>query len=155
VVFGPTTLNIVELIVAGEPTGSYRGMLTAPAVEGHYTIHWSNDGSFDPLAGGAVEDLDVEDSTLELPSLCGAVAGVLCNAWTTVEDVLDCCDAELGSDFDFDPYIAAASELLYIAEGKQHPGVCSRTVRPCLTDRCLFGYQVLSRGHLVGWTGYW
>lgn len=154
VVFGPTTLGIVELIVDGEPDGSYRAMLTAPAVEGQYSIHWSNDGSFNPLHGGAIEDLIVEDTTLTLPSLGAEVGSILCSAWTTAEDVMGCCSAEIGSDTTFlEASTVATSELLYEASGRRWPGVCSRTVRPCRTDNCLCGFQVLSRGHLVGWTG--
>ena len=154
VVFGPTTLQIVELIVDGEPTGSYRGMLTAPVTIEHYTIHWSNDGSFDPLSGGAVEDLDVQNTSLNLPSLGAEVGAVLCSSWTTTDDVLACCSAEIGSNTDFlDASMVAASELLYEASGHRYPGVCERTVRPCRIDSCLCGTQVLSRGHLVGWDG--
>ena len=152
VVFGPTTALIIELIVGGQPTGTYRGMLTAPATEGQYAIQWSDDGSFDPELGFGTEDLLVEDTTLDLPSLGGAAAGVVCSAWTTAEDVVECCDVEFGSDgVLLDASIVAASEALYVAGGKQHVGICSATVRPCRTDNCQCGYQVLSRGHLVNW----
>jgi len=154
VVFGPTTLQIVELIVDGEPTGTYRAMLTAPAVVGQYSINWSNDGSFDPLAGGAEEDLEVANISLNLPSLGAEVGSVLCSAWTTSDDVLTCCSATIGSDTTrLDASIAAASELLYEASGRRFAGVCERTVRPCRIDSCLCGVQGLSRGHLVGWDG--
>lgn len=154
VVFGPTTLNIVELIVDGQPIGTYRAMLTAPMAEGQYSINWSNDGSFDPQAGGAEEDLLVENTTLTLPSLGAEVGAVLCSAWTTAEDVVGCCSAEIGSDTTFlEASIVAASEMLYDASGRQFPGICERTVRPCQIDSCLCGGQVLSRGHLVGWDG--
>ena len=154
VVFGPTTLQIVELVVDGEPTGTYRAMLTAPATLGQYSINWSNDGSFDPLAGGAEEDLEVANLSLNLPSLGSAVGTVLCSAWTTTDDVLTCCTAEIGSDTTFlEASIAAASEALYLASGKQFVGICERTVRPCQTDACGCGTQILSRGHLVGWDG--
>lgn len=154
VVYGPTVLQIVELIVDGQGTGTYRAMLVAPADEGQYTISWSNDGSFDPEAGGAVEDLEVAETALALPSLGGEIGAVLCNAWTTAESMVVCCDAEFDSSGELaDSSIVAASELLYLASGKQYPGICAMTVRPCKTDGCSCGYQVLSRGHLVGWDG--
>jgi hypothetical protein len=150
VVFGPTTLNIVELVVDGQPTGAYRAMLTAPATEGQYTINWSNDGSFDPQAGGGVEDLLVEESSLDLPSLGDAVAGIVCNAWTTTDDVLDCCTADIGSDLAvLEHAIVAASELLYLASGRRWPGLCSRTVKACEDDTCSCCVQELSRGYIV------
>lgn len=158
VVYGPTTLQIVELIVDSEPTGTYRANLTAPAAEGHYTINWSNDGSFDPDAGGAVEDLFVADSTFDLPSLGPGVSdSILCSAWTTVEDLADCCSAAIASDTRLaEAAIVAASEILYEASGRQWAGICERTVRPCdPSGLCGCGVQVLSRGHLVGWSDCW
>ena len=150
VVYGPTILAIVELIIDGEPTGTYRAMLTAPDTEGQYTINWSNDGSFDPQAGGGVEDLVVEDTVLDLPSLGGAVSAVLCSAWTTPEEVSLCCSADVPTDgVLLDSAVVAASELLYFASGKQYVGLCSRTVRACYDDTCLCCVQVLSRGYVV------
>lgn len=155
VVYGPTALQISELIVGGTPTGTYRANLVAPAAEGQYTINWSNDGSFDPQAGSGVEDLIVADTTLTLPSLGPDVAGgVLCSAWTTVEALSDCCSAVIGSDTSLaEAAIVAASEILYEASGRQWVGICERTVRPCdPSGLCACGTQVLSRGHLVGWS---
>jgi hypothetical protein len=152
-VLGPTTVGIIELTIAGNPTGSYRAMLTAPATEGQYTIIWSNDGSFDPGTGGE-DELLVQDTSLSLPSLGVDVSdSVLCSAWTTSENVLECCNTDnLGSDIVLlDSAIVGSSELLYLASGKRWAGVCETTVRPCGTDSCLCGLQVLSRGHLVGW----
>lgn len=153
VVFGPTTLGIVELLIGGQPTGTYRAMLTAPAVEGQYAIQWSEDGSFDPDIGFGTEDLLVATSTFDLPSLGGGVDSVLCSSWTTAEDLVMCCDAEFDSDGILtDSAIVAASEVLYLASGKQYPGLCTASnVRPCQTDNCGCGFQVLSRGHLVNW----
>lgn len=150
VVFGPTTLNIVELIVDGQPTGAYRADLTAPAAEGQYTINWSNDGSFDPQAGGGVEDLLVEESSFDLPGLGGEVGAVLCNAWTSAEAVAECCDADVPSDgILLDASVVAASELLYYASGMRWPGLCSRTVKACEDDTCLCCVQVLTSGYVV------
>jgi len=157
VVYGPTILQIVELIVGGQATGSYRANLTAPADEGQYTINWSNDGSFDPDAGGGLDELLVAISSGgDLPPLGpGVEDSVLCNAWTTAEDAVECCSAEIGSDTTFlEIAIVSASEFLYEASGRRYPGECSRTVRPCdKQSTCGCGYQVLSRGHLVGWSG--
>ncbi len=155
VVFGPTELNIVELIVDGQATGTYRAMLTAPATLGQYSINWSNDGSFDPQAGGAEEDLFVEDTTLSLPSLGAEVGAILCSAWTTAEDVVECCSAEIGSDTTFlEASIVSASELLYEASGRRFPGFCERTVRACEDNTCPC-CQVLSRGHIVSSWSNW
>lgn len=157
-VYGPTTLQIIELTVGGNPIGTYRAMLTAPADLGQFSINWSNDGSFDPDHGGAVEDLIVGlPGSFGPPSIgLDLTDSALCNAWTTSEDVALCCNLNnVGSDTTIlDWAVIEASELLYEASGRQFPGECERTVRPCRGDSCLFGIQVLSRGHLVGWTGW-
>lgn len=150
VVYGPTILGIVELVVDGQPTGTYRAMLTAPATEGQYTINWSNDGSFDPQAGGGVEDLLVEETVLDLPSLGGEVGAVLCSAWTTPLEVSLCCSADVPTDgVLIDASVVAASELLYWASGKRYPGLCTRTVRACYDTTCLCCVQILSSGYVV------
>lgn len=159
VVFGPTAAGIVELEVGGQPTGAYRAMLTAPATEGQYSITWSNDGSFDPQAGGGVEDLVIEDTSLELPGLGAAAAGILCNAWTSADAVAECCDADVPSDgVLLDASVAAASELLFLASGRRWPGLCERTVKACEDSTCLCCVQVLTSGYVVyPWdaTDYW
>lgn len=152
VVFGPTTAGIIELTVGGQPTGTYRGMLTAPLVEGQYAIQWSEDGSFDPEIGFGTEDLIVGVAHT-LPSLDPTESDLICSAWTTAEDLVMCCDADFASDGILtDSAIVAASEVLYLASGRQYSGICTASnVRPCQTDNCGCGYQVLSRGHLVNW----
>ena len=58
-VIGPTTTNITENSVGGNPTGIYTwNAPAAPATEAQYSIVWSPDGTFDPN-GVSVEDLVV------------------------------------------------------------------------------------------------
>lgn len=47
---------------------------------------------------------------------------MICAPWETV----DCCDVEPSAD-----NLLVASELLYALSGRQYPGVCSETIRPC------------------------
>jgi hypothetical protein len=159
VVFGPTTLQIVELIVGGSPTGMYRAMLTAPAVEGQFSIIWSNDGSFIPDHGEGEEDLLVSHEQLVLPPVGGGslAGGKLCNAWTTSQDVaLFCADENVDTSDTtlLDESVVVSSEILYEASGRQFPGLCTSTVRPNRTDPCRFSLQVLPSGYVVGW-GDW
>jgi hypothetical protein len=64
-------------------------------------------------------------------SATGLSAGGPCQAWTTVEDVLNCCGDALTTDDDvITTAVLAASEVLYALSGFQYPGVCEATVRP-------------------------
>jgi len=153
--YGPTALGIIE-----SPAGSgfYQGTLTAPALIGQYSIIWSDDGTFSENHT-FVDDLTVVAAGAgdALPPISpigpgpGAVPGP-CNAWTTAEEIAACCSAEVGSDIDlFDEVATSASRILYELSGRLFTGACDRTVRPCGTPTC--GFQVLSRGHIVGWDG--
>ncbi len=55
----------------------------------------------------------------------------------------------------FDSAAEAASDLLFELSGRQFAGECERTVRPGC-DGCMCGYQVLSRGYVIGpWAFGW
>lgn len=151
-VVGPSPANITE----DGTSGIYIwNAPAAPGTLGQYTIVWSLDGTFNDDTV-AVEDLVVVAASAgALPPIPAPAEGGLpsgpCSAWTTNEAVATCCGLE---DPDIlDAQVAAASELLYEASGRRFSGLCQRTVRPCRSDDCGCGYQVLSRGHLVGWTG--
>lgn len=73
----------------------------------------------------------------------------LCTPWITGDDVADCCSVETSSGAIFDSVAEQASDLLFEISGRQFPGECSKTVRPSC-DPCWCGYQVLSRGHVIG-----
>ena len=156
IVSGPTTVGIIEF-----PAGSgfYQATLTAPAQIGQYGIAWSLDGSFDE------QHISVDDLTVvaagagdALPPISpigpgpGPVPGP-CNAWVTDEQVAACCSIDVGTDYDvFDSYATSASRLLWELSGRLFSGTCDRTVRPCATNSC-GGWQVLSRGHVIHWSG--
>ncbi len=73
-----------------------------------------------------------------------------CSPWLTGDDVIECCNAETTSPFLFDVVAEQASDLLFEISGRLYAGECGpRTVRPeC--DSCYCGYQVLSRGYVIG-----
>ncbi len=159
VVFGPTPVGIVEETIDGSLTGIYAVDLTAPAVLGQYTIVWSFDGTYDPKTV-TVEDLTVGSIAGVLPPIGPVIAGPAygpCSLWASAGDVSDCCEI----DPDAEPIAlaaaltraaTAASQFLWAASGRRFSGVCERTARPC-GQPCSCGFQVLSRGHLVGWDG--
>jgi hypothetical protein len=73
-----------------------------------------------------------------------------CSPWITGDDVADCCNVETTSGALFDVVAQQASDLLFEISGRLYAGECGpRTVRPAC-DSCVCGYQVLSRGHIVG-----
>jgi hypothetical protein len=72
-----------------------------------------------------------------------------CTPWITGDDVAACCDVESSSGAQFDQAAEAASDLLFQLSGRQFAGECERTVRPGC-EGCMCGYQVLSRGYVIG-----
>src|SRR4029077_3562115 len=115
-IFWPAaTTDIVESPAA---SGIYCANRTAPIVVGQYTLVWSIDGTYDPTTVG-IEDLLVLSPTPSFPPLvpgdqdAGPVDGP-CFGGGAAEDVANCCEVEVGSDFDlFDESASAASQLLY------------------------------------------
>ncbi len=73
-----------------------------------------------------------------------------CSPWITGDDVADCCSVETTDTVIFDLVAGQASDLLFEISGRLYAGECGpRTVRPeC--DSCYCGYQVLSRGYVIG-----
>jgi hypothetical protein len=165
VVYGPTAVGIAELLVAGQPTGDYSAELTAPATPGQYSIIFSNDGSFDPDAGSAIDDLVVVavGTTVTFPPIPGPEADGLvkgpCTAWIDGEDVAACCSVESSSGVLFEDVATTAYELLFELSGRQFVGSCEQTVRPCRDNCSCFPAQRLayaSGGSRLLWTGaYW
>lgn len=75
-----------------------------------------------------------------------------CEPWTDAAAAAECCPDLATSDLDvLDQAAQEASEILYQLSGQRFPGLCERTVRPC--SRTCTCFQVLSRGHIVGWDG--
>lgn len=72
----------------------------------------------------------------------------LCTPWIAGVDVAECCGIECENPSQFDEVAEVASELLYQFSGRQFPGFCERTVRPCGAG-CGCPWQILSRGHIV------
>ena len=157
-VIGPTTTNITEEEVLGTPIGIYTwNAPAAPALVGQYTIAWSPDGTWDPVTTSTADELVVvaADASGFLPPIPspaddGTAVGP-CSVWTTSLAVSECCG--ITNSTVVDEAIIVASQLLYAASGRQFAGICQDTVRPCVSNTCGCGFQVLSRGHLVGWTG--
>lgn len=73
-----------------------------------------------------------------------------CSPWITGDDVAECCNVETTSGVIFDLVAEQAQDLLFELSGRQFAGTCGpRTVRPeC--ESCWCGWQILSRGHIVG-----
>lgn len=153
-----TGVGITEQTIDANPnTGIYAATLTAPPTAGQYTLTWSTDGSFAEFTV-TVEGLDViaVGNIIPAPGMPTTQGGP-CSMWADINDVADCCNLEGADPAVIAPLLTsamvAASEFLYFSSGKQFAGSCDRVVRPCKTDTCGCGYQVLSRGHLVGWNG--
>lgn len=155
-VIGPTTTDIAEEIVSGVPTGEYTwSAAAAPATLGQYSIVWSPDGTWNPNTNSSPDELVViaaspgPPTPIPPPSEGGLVGGP-CTAWVTGDDVAACCTVETSSGAIFDDVADQASTILYQLSGRQFSGLCGpRTVRPPC-DSCWCGYQILSRGYVIG-----
>lgn len=151
-IWAPDATGIIE-----DPAGSgvYCATRTAPLMTGQDTLIWSTDGTYSPQSV-AVEDLFVVSALAVPPSPlppiapgAGSQAGPY-SAWTTADDVANCCNVEIGTDVDvFNEVVDKASQVLFELSGRKYLGTGTKTVWPAC-DSCTCGYQVLSRGHIVG-----
>lgn len=96
------------------------------AALGSWRVHWTT-----VVNGAAVTDDDffevVAAGSIAFPP--DTAAGGVCSLWATAD--LMPCDLE-GVDEDLiDDALATASSILYVLSGRQFPGVCEETIRPC------------------------
>ena len=139
--------------ITNPSVGRYELDLGAPVVAGHYNYRVEG-----YVAGEIIDAAEGDFDVLSSPTLTITLQGIEhgpCTTWLDGADVADCCNAEVGSDTSLlDGAALAASQLLYEASGRIYAGTCEKTVRPC--SRRVWCGQVLSRGHIVGWSGnYW
>ena len=156
VVIGPTTANITEIVIAAVPTGVYSwNAPAAPGPLGQYTIIWSPDGTWDDDTNSSPDELVVVDSTaIPLPPIPPPADGGLvpgpCTAWLTGEEVAACCNVQTSDGAIFDDVADQASQLLYQLSGRRYSGLCSAESYRPPCDSCWCGYQILSRGYVIG-----
>jgi hypothetical protein len=117
-------------------SGSYVTTMTAPMTAGQYTILWDSDpGGVATQSNSAWEYLVVQGSADVVVIPGGPIDDLQlvgpCQYWLDESD-LEACGVTAG---DHSQQIAAASEILFELSGRQFPGVCTRSVRPC-RDRC-------------------
>lgn len=80
-----------------------------------------------------------------------------CTPWIEGDDVAEQCGANDGHGSDtwvYDSVAAAASSLMFALSGRQFPGVCERTVRPC-TDGCSCWSRASGVSAIYAWQGGW
>lgn len=59
----------------------------------------------------------------------------VCQPWISPNDLVD-CDCPDASENLIVEAIQVASDILYALSGRQYPGLCSETVRPCMCGSC-------------------
>jgi hypothetical protein len=64
--------------------------------------------------------------------------------------VAACCNVETSTGSIFDDVADQASQLLYELSGRQFSGLCAATSYRPPCDACWCGYQILSRGYVIG-----
>lgn len=140
-------------------TGEFELALGAPTLPGVYYYDVDATGA---VVASRAASFTVLANVSSQTDLDWAVVGP-CTPWADSQDVWACCGQPTttigeGSDatecaVDMTQFAIEASQLLYELSGRQYAGVCERTVRPCWTSDDGCGFQVLSRGHIVGWSG--
>lgn len=158
VVIGPTGSDIIEEEIAGVPSGIYVWSApAAPGTLGQYWIIFSPDGTWDPDTNSIASPLEVvaagsiSPSPIPQPSDGGPGFGPG-TAWTTAEDVAECCNAAESTDgSEFEPFVDTASQLLFTFSGRLFYGLGSKDgMRPPCNPRCGCGGQVLEgSGYVV------
>jgi hypothetical protein len=134
-----TTANILQLsCVEDIATYSYQGFYPGDPDLSPYLITWDD-----------TQNLATEEILVEAGPVPSNPTGP-CSDWVTGDDVAACCSVETSSGVLFDQAASEASALLFELSGRQFSGYCGpRTVRPAC-DQCFCGYQVLSRGYVIG-----
>lgn len=93
----------------------------------------SETGGF--IAQTGDEAWQVIESGVDVPVLPPRPTMGPCTQWITGADVANCARADYGqSPHVFDTAAYNASMALYEISGRQFPGICERTVRPCRDD---------------------
>lgn len=120
---------------------------------------------YDCVGTGAVESassdwFEVIQSTVQTNEKPGVAVSGPCSPWINGEDVAACGpDLGVGSEvWRLDDAAYDASWLLYALSGRQYPGVCSTTRRPCQSDcGCWDGIAGYGGtwwwGSIGGWNG--
>jgi hypothetical protein len=134
-----TTSNILQLsCVDNIATYSYTGVYPGDPDLSPYLITWDD-----------TQNLATEEILVVAGPVPSNPTGP-CSNWVTGEEVAACCSVETSSGALFDQAAAEASALLFELSGRQFSGYCGpRTVRPPC-DSCWCGYQILSRGYVIG-----
>lgn len=134
-----TTANILQIgCVQDVGTYSYTGVFPGDPSLSPYLLIWDD-----------TDNVVSEEIAVEAGPSGGGVGGP-CSDWITGDDVAACCNVETSSGALFDEAATAASALLFELSGRQFSGNCGpRTVRP-YCDSCWCGYQILSRGYVIG-----
>lgn len=133
----------------------FKSDMLAPGTTGQYTIAWDDgDGTW------ATDDLVVVTAGTPItpippvptPPTPAAGSGP-CSAWVDREFVLDLCseNAESTDPTIFDTWITVASDLLFRLSGRQFPGSCEHTVRPCGEGEYCLGWAWPLTAREVGW----
>lgn len=146
--------------ITNAATGEFEFALGAPSLPGLYQYDVDATGAV--VASRAATFTVLPNATGVIDDLDWAIVGP-CTPWADSQDVWSCCgqpmttigegSSETECPVDMSQFAMEASQVLYELSGRQFSGACERTVRPCGQEWC--GFQVLSRGHIVGWDGSW
>lgn len=167
-ILGPDGISVVYTFpgsaeVSNPSVGSFLLSLAPPTLPGTYYYDVDATGA---VVASRAASFSVLANVATAVDLDWAVVGP-CTPWADSHDVWNCCGQPMvtigeGSSedecaVDMTQFAMEASQVLYELSGRLFSGTCEKTVRPCAT-RGGCGFQVLSRGHIVGsygWNGAW
>jgi hypothetical protein len=152
-VFGPTTVNIIEVECTPDNFGVYAfsGVFPSDPTLSPYVITWEGPSGSNP-------NLDTTASEEIVVIATGGEEGEgPCTSWISGADVAVCCSVETTDTTIFEMAAAQAGTLLYELSGRLYAGACGTiTARPCRDNCSCFPFQRLayaSGGSRLLWTG--
>lgn len=141
----------VDMNVTKLDVGVYLCALGVPADAGQY--HYEAKGPTDagPVVPG---EFLVIPSSVDVPAAPPGPQLGPCQTWISGEDLVALCGADPSADAQLlDAIAVSVSMLAFEASGRQFPGVCERTVRPCQNPQC-GGWPYNWGAGIYPWWGY-
>jgi hypothetical protein len=123
----------VDAQITNPSDGVFVAALDPQLPTGIYHYQWQGTGA---VTATYENDFQVIDSSVDVQDGPTVAVSGPCSPWITGQDVANCATVNYNDQpYLFDTVAVQASDALYEISGRQFPGVCERTVRPC-SQKC-------------------